>query len=187
MSITWVVSIRWTCCVPTTRDRKAKNWWHRLLYPLLETCLVNSWICFNDMVSSQMDEISFGYAHNNFRFFPNSKTIIWRISKFLLRFSNSNETRRWGGPSKPHHQCQVERSWSSWSNDAPHSVFLGTRAKCHKSSLVLEWGTTFASVQFLYLWGSSIHLWRGKRQVWVVPGDDRPKNGIKTFFKVQKL
>jgi hypothetical protein len=39
------------------RDRKAKKWWHRLLYSLLETCLVNSWICFNDMVRSQMAEI----------------------------------------------------------------------------------------------------------------------------------
>lgn len=44
------------------RDRKAKKWWHRLLYSLLETCLVNSWICFNDMVSSQMAEISSFYT-----------------------------------------------------------------------------------------------------------------------------
>ncbi len=38
------------------RDRKANKWWHRLLYSLLETCLVNSWIYFNDMMSSQMAE-----------------------------------------------------------------------------------------------------------------------------------
>jgi len=50
------------------RDRKAKKWWHRLLYSLLETCLVNSWICFNDMVSSQITEKNL-YTHNNFRFF----------------------------------------------------------------------------------------------------------------------
>lgn len=44
------------------RDRKAKKWWHRLLYSLLETCLVNSWICFNDMVRSQMAEIKPSYT-----------------------------------------------------------------------------------------------------------------------------
>ena len=33
------------------RDRKSKKWWHRLFYSLMETCLVNSWICFCDLVS----------------------------------------------------------------------------------------------------------------------------------------
>lgn len=51
------------------RDRRSKKWWHRLLYSLLETCLVNSWICFNDMVSSQLAEIYSSYTLKNFRFF----------------------------------------------------------------------------------------------------------------------
>ena len=35
------------------RDPKANhNWWNRLFYSLMETTLVNSWICFNDLVSS---------------------------------------------------------------------------------------------------------------------------------------
>jgi hypothetical protein len=35
------------------RDRKSKKWWHRLFYSLMETCLVNSWICFCDLVSEK--------------------------------------------------------------------------------------------------------------------------------------
>jgi hypothetical protein len=31
------------------RDRPGKKWWNRLLYALLETSLVNAWICFNDL------------------------------------------------------------------------------------------------------------------------------------------
>ncbi len=39
-----------------------------LLLSLFETCLVNNWICFHDMVSSQRTEISFLNTPNNFRF-----------------------------------------------------------------------------------------------------------------------
>ncbi len=40
------------------KDRKAKKWLYRLLFSLLETCLVNSCICFNHMVNSQITENS---------------------------------------------------------------------------------------------------------------------------------
>jgi hypothetical protein len=32
------------------RDRRSKKWWHRLFFALLETSLVNAWICFNDLL-----------------------------------------------------------------------------------------------------------------------------------------
>jgi hypothetical protein len=32
------------------RDRKEKKWWHRLFYSLMETCMVNSWITYCDLV-----------------------------------------------------------------------------------------------------------------------------------------
>jgi hypothetical protein len=32
------------------RDRRSKKWGHRLFYALLGTSLVNTWICFNDLV-----------------------------------------------------------------------------------------------------------------------------------------
>jgi hypothetical protein len=36
------------------RDRRSKKWWHRLLFSLLETTLVNSWICYKDLVKRNM-------------------------------------------------------------------------------------------------------------------------------------
>lgn len=39
------------------RDRKSKKWWHRLFYSLMETCLVNSWICFCDLVSLKLSKL----------------------------------------------------------------------------------------------------------------------------------
>ena len=41
------------------RDRKSKKWWHRLFYSLMETCLVNSWICFCDLVSRKSSKLLF--------------------------------------------------------------------------------------------------------------------------------
>jgi hypothetical protein len=32
------------------RDRRSKKWWDRLFLALLETSLVNAWICFNDLL-----------------------------------------------------------------------------------------------------------------------------------------
>jgi hypothetical protein len=36
------------------RDRRSKKWWHRLLFSLLETTLVNSWISHKDLVFHNM-------------------------------------------------------------------------------------------------------------------------------------
>jgi hypothetical protein len=36
------------------RDQRSKKWWHRLFYSLLETTLVNSWICYKDLVKRNM-------------------------------------------------------------------------------------------------------------------------------------
>ena len=36
------------------RDRRSKKWWHRLLFSLLETTLVNSWIIYKDLVKRNM-------------------------------------------------------------------------------------------------------------------------------------
>ncbi len=32
------------------RHRRSKKWWHTLFYFLLETTLVNSWICYTDLL-----------------------------------------------------------------------------------------------------------------------------------------
>jgi hypothetical protein len=34
------------------RDRRSKKWWHRIFYSLLEMTLVNSWICFNELMDN---------------------------------------------------------------------------------------------------------------------------------------
>jgi hypothetical protein len=36
------------------RYRRSKKWWPRLFYSLLETTLVNSWICYKDLVKRNM-------------------------------------------------------------------------------------------------------------------------------------
>jgi hypothetical protein len=36
------------------RDRRSKKWWHRIFYSLLETTIVNSWICYKDLVKVDM-------------------------------------------------------------------------------------------------------------------------------------
>ena len=41
------------------RNRRSKKWWHRLFYALLETTLVNSWICFNDVVEDPVSLLDF--------------------------------------------------------------------------------------------------------------------------------
>ena len=48
------------------KDRRSKKWWHRLFYALLETTLVNSWICFNDLVSSHNAKNHYLFTLNNF-------------------------------------------------------------------------------------------------------------------------
>ena len=41
------------------RDRRSKKWWHRLFYALLETTLVNSWICFNEVAEDPVALLEF--------------------------------------------------------------------------------------------------------------------------------
>jgi hypothetical protein len=37
------------------RDRRSKKWWHRIFYSLLEMTLVNSWICYNELVEGDAE------------------------------------------------------------------------------------------------------------------------------------
>jgi hypothetical protein len=66
------------------RDRKFKKWWHRLIFSLMETCMVNSWITYRDVVVSSeifLIECQVSIIFRSIYF----QTVKWKKGKTFLK------------------------------------------------------------------------------------------------------